>query len=69
MKRGVKPSVFALYKGDEFIDVGTLREISTRQHLTVSTLRYLATNAYRRRLKDVENSKVLVRLDIKEDEG
>ena len=68
MKRGVKPSVFALYKGDEFIDVGTLREISARQHLTVSTLRYLATNAYRRRLKDVDDSKIVVRLDVKEGE-
>lgn len=60
--------MFAFYKGDKFIDVGTLREISERQHLTVSTLRFMATNAYRRRLKDVDDSKIVVRLDIKEDE-
>ncbi|MDV7757429.1 hypothetical protein [Liquorilactobacillus mali] len=37
---------YALYRGDEFVDVGTLRELAVRHHTSVKTLRFKATPTY-----------------------
>lgn len=31
--------IIALYKGEEFVDVGTYKEVSTNQHMSVRYLR------------------------------
>ena len=41
-----KVSVYSIYRGDQFVDVGTLRELSERQHISINTLMYEATPAY-----------------------
>ena len=35
---------YALYKGDEFLDIGTADELSQKYDLTVKTLHWLATS-------------------------
>ena len=40
---------YALYKGDKFIDVGTLKEIARRQGVKYSTIIFYGTPAYQKR--------------------
>ena len=35
-------NIYALYKGEEFIDVGTAEEIAERQGMTAKSVRWLA---------------------------
>ncbi|MFT8424939.1 MAG: hypothetical protein ABF682_00700 [Liquorilactobacillus sp.] len=37
---------YALYRGDEFVDVGTLNELAVRHHTSIKTLRFKATPTY-----------------------
>lgn len=41
--------IFAVYRGDRFIDVGPREELAQRLHLTLPTLMYKASPAYHRR--------------------
>lgn len=43
--------LFALYKGDELIDVGTARELAERQGVKPSTIGFMASPAYHKRAK------------------
>lgn len=54
MGRG-KQKVFAVYRGDTFIDVGTLKELSPRLNVKESTIRYYISQAYQRRMAKSKN--------------
>lgn len=41
--------IFAVYRGDEFIDVGTREELASRLNLMLPTLMFKATPTYHRR--------------------
>lgn len=60
---GRKKQEYALYKGDEFIDLGTIEEIAKRLKVAPRTVRYFSTSAYKRKGKDDTNRKVLIRID------
>lgn len=45
-----KPKDYALYKGDEFIDLGTIEEMSKRLGIAKNTLRFYSTTAYYKRV-------------------
>lgn len=63
----VKPSLYALYRGDEFLDVGTKRELAARHHVKPSTIAYMATGAHRRRCAGHEDTRVMAyRIDDEE---
>ena len=51
MRRGRPENVYALYKGDEFIDVGTKRELSEKMNWKKSTVSFLHTPANAKRNK------------------
>jgi len=40
---------YALYRGDEFVAVGTARELARKRGVKPSTIRFMASPAYRRR--------------------
>lgn len=61
------PKIFALYKGDRFIDVGTLDELASRTGIKKSSLRFYATGVHRKRLKNPEKGLVVVRLEDEDD--
>lgn len=46
---------YALYRGDELLDVGTLREIAERQGVKEQTVYYYSTPSYRRRCDGSED--------------
>ncbi len=52
--------IYAIYKGDQFIDVGTMKEMSKRLHKSVKTLHYYASKAYRRRSDPKGNNHYIV---------
>lgn len=59
---GRKKQEYALYKGDEFIDLGTIEEIAKRLKVAPKTVQYFGTPAYKRKGKDDANRKVLIKI-------
>lgn len=51
---------YALYKGDKFIDLGTIKEISARQGMSPNTLRFYAQPVQRRR---VTNGYIVIKVE------
>ena len=62
MKGGARSALFALYKGDELLDVGTVREIAGRRGVKPGTIHYYAHPAYQRK-GGGNNRLLLVRID------
>lgn len=56
---------YALYKGDEFISLGTIKEISNETGMTEGALRQLLSPSYINRIKDKNKCKILIRLGDK----
>lgn len=44
--------LYALYRGDEFVDVGTAEELAMKRGISPKSLRFKATPAYHRRASD-----------------
>lgn len=61
---------YALYKGDNFLDIGTIKELSKRYNISVKTLRWYSTPCYKNKIKNKKNIKsyVVVRIEDEEDE-
>lgn len=53
--------MYALYKGDEFICMGTLEYIAEYTGVKVATVRHLVAPSYQKRAS--KNSRVLVAVD------
>lgn len=62
-----KQGLYAIYRGDHFIDVGTLKELSQRNNIVISTLRFEASPAYAKRT-NYEDSLRVYRIDDAEGE-
>ena len=60
---GRKKQEYALYKGDEFIDLGTIQEIAKREGVKPKTILYYKTPAYKKKFRDDTNRKVLIKID------
>lgn len=58
-----KKQEYALYKGDEFIDLGTIEELAERMGVAPNTIRYYQTTIYKKRGKDDSNRKVLIKIE------
>lgn len=52
---------YALYKGEDILITGTIKEIAEHQGIKENTVRFMMSNAYAKRVKD--NAKILVVLD------
>lgn len=65
----MKKNIYALYKGEKFITEGTKKEIAKVKGCKVNTISFLATNAYKKRMKarKYKNSKpnhlILIKID------
>lgn len=58
-----KKQEYALYKGDEFIDLGTIEELAERMGVAPKTIRHYQTPAYKKKGKDDFNRKVLIKIE------
>ena len=59
---GRHKSEYAIYKGDESIDLGTAEELSKKLGLTVKTIQFLATKAHHNRATS-DNWMVAIRIE------
>lgn len=53
-------TIYALYRGDQFLAEGTLEELSEQTGLKISSLGYLNSPSYRKRLKPGSRAKYLI---------
>ena len=49
---------YALYRGDEFLDIGTIKELSKRYNISVKTLRWYSTPCYKNKIKNKNKSDI-----------
>lgn len=63
-----RQKIFALYKGDEFIDVGTVKELAKKRNVKPESIRYLSTPAYERKIANRKNSKALIAIKMEDEE-
>ena len=61
---------YAMYKGDIFIDLGTLDYLESKTGLKKTTLQYLSSRAYEERLRnrETQHAKILIKLEDEVDE-
>ena len=60
--------IYALYKGDEFIDLGTKKELAIKYNIKEHTIVFYASPAYKRRIKDKLNRYVCEKIGIEGEE-
>lgn len=53
--RGRKEGVYALYKGEECLAIGTKREISEQLGIKIETLTFYTSKSYKDRIKKVNH--------------
>lgn len=51
----MKEKIFALYKGDKFIDIGTAKELANRRNVTPKFIKHLSTPANLNRINTRKN--------------
>lgn len=49
--------IYALYRGDECLSIGTIREIAKNLNIKENTVRYYSAPAYRRKVEKRKNGK------------
>ena len=54
-----REALFALYRGDEFVDVGTRKELAARLGVTASYIQYMSTPVYRERIRGHEDTRLM----------
>lgn len=56
---------YALYKGDEFICLGTIKEIAEFEGVREDTIRFYGTRSYKERLegRNIRNPKILIKIE------
>jgi hypothetical protein len=60
---------YALYKGDELLSIGTIKQIADMQGVHENTIRYYNTAAYRRKLSErKKNESARILIEIEDDE-
>lgn len=57
-----KPIYYALYKGDEFIDLGTKKYLADLLNVTIETLNFYMSKTYRKRNKK-GNCYIVIRIE------
>lgn len=68
----MKEKIFALYKDDECIDIGTAKEIAKRRGVTPKFIKYLSTPSNLKRIEKRKNknkpSKAMICVKIEEED-
>jgi hypothetical protein len=69
----MRNKVFAVYRGDTFIDLGTLRELSNRLGIKSTSIKYYTTAAYKRKVEKrikgrYENQMIIIEIPEGEDD-
>lgn len=57
--------IYALYKGDEILGVGTIYELASMFNVQLRTIQYYRTEAYKKKLakRKTKSANILVEID------
>lgn len=57
--------VYALYKGEELLAIGTVFEIAVKMKVQVDTILYYKTKSYKKKLekRNAKNCRILIKLE------
>lgn len=63
-------NVYALYKGDTFLDLGTKRELAERRNVSMNTLNFWTSKVNKRRIKTrkYQNALILIKIGTTDDD-
>ena len=59
----MKKQEYALYKGDKFIDLGTVTELARRNGLSKSTIMFYSSPAYIKRIKKKDKCYIVIKIE------
>lgn len=59
----MKKNIYALYKGDTFLDLGNIKELAEKFKVKEETLYWYATSTYKKRIKDKENCIIVIKIN------
>lgn len=57
-------TIYAIYKGDTFIDVGTKKELVEKYNIRSETFNFYCTKTYHKRIKDKENRYIIFKVGV-----
>ena len=60
---------YAIYQGEEFLYEGTAQECADYLNIQVTTVRFLNSNAYKKRIKNSKNAKVAIAIEDEEEQN
>lgn len=55
--------VYAVYKGDEFIDLGTKEELAKKLGCKPESIAFMTTPCYKKRIKGKENRLTVIKVE------
>ncbi len=58
-----KSKIYALYKGEDCLGIGTIKELAEQLNIKATTLRFYMTPTYKKRVKDEIDRRVLIRVE------
>lgn len=58
-----KYNIYALYKGDTFLDIGTARDLAIKYNVDPKTIKYYSTKSYIKKCKNLDNRLIAVNVD------
>ncbi len=56
-------AIYAIYRGDIFIDLGTLDELSKKFNVKKKTIEFYCSPTYQKRKKDYNKGIIVIRLE------
>lgn len=59
----MKLNEYALYRGDEFIAIGTAQELSKLMNVKVETITFWSTPTYHKRIKNHNVATIVIKLE------
>lgn len=57
------PAEYALYRGDEFLDLGTVKYLAEKLNIQEGTIRLFATPSYRKKTEKSESPMIVIRIE------
>jgi len=55
--------IYALYKGDKFIDLGTKEYLAKKLNVKPETISFYTTPSYRKRIKDYNKTLIIIKIE------
>lgn len=56
-------TIYAIYKGEEFLNLGTVPELAKYLNVSERTIKFYTTKTYRKRRKDSNNSIIVIKVE------